>query len=130
MNRSRTPTRSRASTTRALLAFTVVLAAGAAHADPVKPAQTQSPGVRIGLEAVQMQAPSPTPMNYSRFPRPRADGISQTSVETRLAGRDSAVGEAGFLCGLLPHPDTSGAAAAFGHDPDGRFVGAKLKMAF
>ena len=54
----------------------------------------------------------------------------QTSIERRIGTHDDTVGEAGFLCGLLLHPDTNGAASAYGHDQDGRFVGAKLRVAF
>ena len=67
-------------------------------------------------------------MNYARTVRPGEDEIARTSLAKALGSRQSA--EAGFMCGLMPHPDTSGAAAAFGHDPHGRFVGAKLKVAF
>jgi hypothetical protein len=101
--------------------------AGLAHADAVKVAD--DPSSRFRLNAVLAgAAPAGPLMNYR--PAARIEGVTRTSVESHFGVRNDAVGEAGFLCGLLPHPDTAGAAAAFGHDPDGRFVGAKLRVAF
>ena len=113
--------------------FAVILAlgaVGAARAEPVKSADSLSSLIRIDARSLLAQPVGPSPLAYARSVKPRREGVTQTSVERRFGVRDDAVGEAGFLCGLLPHPDTSGAAAAYGHDPDGRFVGAKLRLAF
>ena len=59
----------------------------------------------------------------------RIPGIAKTSVDYRLS-KDGAVGSLGFLCGLKPSADRSGAAQAYGVDATGRFVGAKLRVAF
>jgi hypothetical protein len=59
----------------------------------------------------------------------RRAGIARTSVDRRLAG-DDLLGSFGFLCGLQPGAGRSGAAAARGVDPTGRFLGAKLSLAF
>ena len=39
-------------------------------------------------------------------------------------------GSFGFLCGLQSGQTDHGAAAAHGYDPQGRFLGAKLKLSF
>jgi len=85
---------------------------------------------RIALQDARPTSPATAPMNYRRFIQSKVPGIAQTSVTSRFAKRDDAFTDAGLLCGLQPHPDTAGAAAAFGHDPDGKFVGAKLRMSF
>jgi hypothetical protein len=56
--------------------------------------------------------------------------FAKTSVEHRFAKRDDLTGSFGFLCGLQPGHTESGAAAAYGSDPHGRFVGAKFSIAF
>ena len=54
-------------------------------------------------------------------------GVARTAVDHRFA--DALTGSLGFLCGL--HGETyQGAAAMRGSDPDGRFLGAKLSLAF
>ena len=60
----------------------------------------------------------------------RAPGIARTSVDYRLK-EDGLTGSLGFLCGIQPGADRfGGAAAARGHDSHGRFLGAKLRLAF
>ena len=54
-------------------------------------------------------------------------GIARTSVERRT---DEATAALGFLCGIQPGEGRTGAAAARGYDPHGRFLGAKLSFAF
>lgn len=85
---------------------------------------------KIALEAARMSSLSGPPMSYARQAPTRIPGIAQTSVTARFVSRDNAAADAGLLCGLLPHPDSSGAAAAYGRDPDGKFVGAKLRLSF
>lgn len=58
----------------------------------------------------------------------RQAGFAKTGVDRRLD--DETVGSLGFLCGRQPGPDVSGSAAAFGSDPHGRFLGAKLALSF
>jgi len=55
-------------------------------------------------------------------------GIARTSLERRYD--DDLSGAFGFICGLQPGAERSGAAAARGYDPNGRFLGAKLSLAF
>ncbi len=55
-------------------------------------------------------------------------GIARTSLERRYD--EDLSGALGFICGLQPGAERSGAAAARGYDPNGRFLGAKLSLAF
>ena len=54
--------------------------------------------------------------------------FAKTAVERTLAGNSRLSASAGFLCGLQPGHHDSG--DAYGVDPHGRFVGAKLSFAF
>jgi hypothetical protein len=66
---------------------------------------------------------------YAEAYNMRVAGIAKTSVESRLAENDDVTGALGFLCGLQPGQKPTGAAAARGYDPSGRFIGAKLSFA-
>ena len=66
---------------------------------------------------------------YAEAYNMRVAGIAKTSVESRLAENDDVTGSLGFLCGLQPGQKPTGAAAARGYDPNGRFIGAKLSIA-
>ena len=66
---------------------------------------------------------------YAHAGPARIPGIARTSVDRRLAS-DDLTGSLGFLCGLEPGAGKQGLAAARGYDPAGRFVGAKLRLAF
>jgi hypothetical protein len=56
--------------------------------------------------------------------------FAKTAVDRRFGARGDLSGSVGFLCGLQPGHGDSGAAAAYGVDPHGRFVGAKFSIAF
>ena len=92
--------------------------ASQALAEAVRPGRGEAPAVRISL----------TPEAAAAHALKRA-GIARTAVDRRLAS-DELTGSLGFLCGIQPGADRSGAAAARGVDPTGRFVGAKLSLAF
>ena len=63
--------------------------------------------------------------------KPMADAVfAKTAIDHRFSRSDDVTGSLGFLCGLLPGHAAAGGAAAFGQDPHGRFVGAKLSFAF
>ena len=67
----------------------------------------------------------------SRIPQvSRIPGVAKTAVEYGRTKDGGAAGALGFLCGLKPSADRSGAGQAYGVDPTGRFVGAKLRVAF
>jgi hypothetical protein len=103
---------------RPCLAATLGLAfvAGAAEAapDPLREAVFRSPAP----QAVALPERSEPPHDF---------GMPRTAVERRF-GRSGVTGAAGFLCGLQPKTVTDGAAAAYGVDPHGRFVGVKLSV--
>ena len=56
--------------------------------------------------------------------------FAKTAVDRKFGARDDLTGSLGFLCGRQPEHTEAGGAAAFGSDPHGRFVGAKLSLAF
>lgn len=67
---------------------------------------------------------------YAHAPAPRIPGVAKTSVDRRFSDQ-GVVGSLGFLCGLEPGAERrGGAAGARGYDATGRFVGAKLRVAF
>jgi hypothetical protein len=55
--------------------------------------------------------------------------FAKTAVSKSFSKRDDLSGSFGFLCGLKPSAN-SGGASAYGTDPHGRFVGAKVSLAF
>lgn len=56
--------------------------------------------------------------------------FATTAVDRKFGKRDDLTGSLGLLCGRQPAHTESGGAAAYGTDPHGRFVGAKLSLAF
>ncbi len=115
---------------KAALVALVVLAAGSAQAQTAEalmkaPLRASGGGVAIDLT----QPGSAFTPRYSQAPEPRIPGVAKTSVDRRY--EDGVVGSLGFLCGLEAGAERQfGAAAARGYDPSGRFVGAKLRVAF
>ncbi|MDB5416889.1 MAG: hypothetical protein JWP50_308 [Phenylobacterium sp.] len=103
-----------------LLIVAVTLAAGAAHAQIATQtaAQLRSAVYGGGLTVVAPLRSEP----------PRDFGMPKTAIDGRFAARLD--GSLGFLCGLQPKSVTDGAAAAYGVDPHGRFLGLKLHMSF
>ncbi|WP_304178348.1 hypothetical protein [Phenylobacterium aquaticum] len=111
----------------ALFVLLASLGAAAAQAQPTDP--------RLALDAAVM-ATGPAPQVRLTLAEPYAQayamkqaGVARTSVDRRLRSED-VTGSLGFLCGLQPGAERSGAAAANGYDPSGRFLGAKLSFAF
>ena len=115
----------------ALLVTILALAAGSAHAQTATdallaaPLKATSKGVALDL------APKAAfPPRYDGAPEPRIAGVAKTAVDHRFDD-PGVVGSLGFLCGLEAGAERQyGAAAARGYDPSGRFVGAKLRLAF
>ena len=121
----------------------VFLAAAACAFAGAADAQTASPGAlslapfRPGIAqaadqpAIDLSNGAPA-RTYAQISAMRAAGVAQTSVDHRFAskGDGGLIGSVGFLCGLQPGQTDKGAAAAYGYDPQGRFVGAKLHVAF
>lgn len=115
---------------KAALVALVVLAAGSAQAQTADalmkaPLRTTTTGVAIDLTR---PADAFTP-RYGNAPEPRIPGVAKTSLDRRYEA--GVVGSLGFLCGLEAGAERQfGAAATRGYDPSGRFVGAKLRVAF
>jgi hypothetical protein len=108
------------------LSLAAAMLAGAAPAENA-PAQSRIEGVQPVLDVTGAR-----PMLVLRNTQAaalRAAGIARTSVDHRFAS-DDVEGSFGFLCGLQPGQTDHGAAAAHGYDPQGRFLGAKLKLSF
>ena len=105
-----------------------LMAAGAAQAQTAPPA------------LIAATVPTSHPQGFSLLPvaggmaftDAEADalrtGVARTSVDGRLSNRLTS--SIGFLCGLHPSVGHEGAAAMRGDDPQGRFLGAKLSLAF
>jgi len=106
-----------------LLAATgaLIIFAGGAHAEIAPVQQTRVP----------LAVPGSTTTFSAREAEAelvRAAVLPRRSVDRQLNARIS--GSAGFLCGLQEGQTDSGSAALAGHDPHGRFIGAKLSFAF
>lgn len=108
------------------LATLTASAAEAQTADALMkaPLKTTNAGVAIDLTR---PAPPFTP-RYSHAPEPRIPGVAKTAIDHRYD--EDVVGSLGFLCGLDQGAERKGAADARGTDQTGRFVGAKLRLAF
>ena len=114
----------------ALLSLAIAILGGATHAETAAPeasilaqavvtvvARESGPGLDLSRPGAQ-----------SRYASPLPAGIARTSVDHRFDG--DAVGSFGYLCGLNPGQKMTGAAGAAGYDPMGKFLGAKLSLAF
>ena len=113
-----------------LIAFAALAAAGIAHAQtpaealkaavlapraPISRPGIDAPNARVTLAAPDAEA-------YAL----RSAGIARTSIS---ATDDEITRSLGFLCGIQPGQKPTGAAAARGYDPSGRFLGYKLSIA-
>ena len=101
-----------------VLAAALSLTAGAGSADPLRDAAFRTNARPVAAIALPASAEPARPA-----------GVARTSIDYRFDG-DGLDGSLGFLCGLQPSAATSGAAAATGVDPHGRFLGVKLHMIF
>lgn len=110
------------------LGLALGLVGGAAQAEALAPSQALAQAVRPDLARSPAVKLTLDPKSAEAHAMKRA-GIARTAVDRRLAG-DDLMGYLGFLCGIQPGADRNGAAAARGVDPSGRFVGAKLSLAF
>ena len=98
------------------------------RAAPVVPTASRG-DAEIARAAVDLTAPrTPLALSYAQTVALRDAGEARTSVDRRFA-RDGVTGSLGFLCGLQPRLDEH-SGAAYGIDPHGRFLGAKLSRAF
>lgn len=113
------------------LAAAVAAAAGAADAQVAPPTPGALSPYRVGAEPTRLtiDISGARALPYAQANALKAAGLAQTAIDHQFA-RDGLVGSAGFLCGLQPGQNDTGGAAAHGFDPQGRFVGAKLRLAF
>jgi len=127
----------------AVAALALAALAGAASAQPLDlrlPDSIESPVPMAALGKAGAPAPRPAP-DLANPLDPHAPTVLQantldtavfakTALDHRFGPRNDLSGSVGFLCGLQPGHGDSGAAAAYGIDPHGRFVGAKFSIAF
>jgi hypothetical protein len=110
-----------------VFAAAVSVLAGAAHA--------QTLSLVPPAPALQSKIPDATALNsavsarFSDAGALKAQGVARTSVDRNFGG-DRASGAFGFLCGRPESLDERAAASPYGADPHGRFLGAKLSLAF
>jgi len=117
--------------TAALFALMLATAASAAHAQSAAEALMAAPlkatSKGVALDLAQKPAFSP---RYDGAPAPRIPGVAKTAVDHSFDD-PGVTGSLGFLCGLEAGAERQfGAAAVRGYDASGRFVGAKLRVAF
>jgi hypothetical protein len=124
-----------------LIAAALLAVAGAARAQPLDlslrslaaaPATPIARPADAPAKAVPDLANPLDPMAPTKLQSKTLDTavFARTAVERHFAKRDDVTGSFGFLCGLQPGHTEGGAAAAYGSDPHGRFVGAKFSIAF
>jgi hypothetical protein len=106
-----------------VLAASCVALASAAHAQtaPATPLQSPIPQADALNAAVSTR--------FAEAGAEKAQGMARTSLDHRFAAKDAS-GAFGFLCGRPDSLDDRAASSAFGSDPHGRFLGARLSLAF
>ena len=114
----------------ALIAFTAALVgAGVAQAGTAEDALRAA--VMAPKPAVSRPTDAPNARivladQYAEAYALRSAGIATTAVSET---EDEITRSLGFLCGIQPGQKPTGAAAARGYDPSGRFLGAQLRIA-
>ena len=98
--------------------------AGAARAEPVRLDLTPAPKADAAA-ALNAAVLAPDRQEHA-LPAP---GLARTSIDRRF-DRDRASGAIGFLCGRPDSLDERAKSQAYGADPQGRFLGARLSFAF
>jgi hypothetical protein len=88
--------------------------------------------VGVAAKATPDLADPLDPMAPTKLVAKSLDGevFATTAVDHKFGKRDDLTGSLGLLCGRQPEHTENGGAAAYGTDPHGRFVGAKLSFAF
>jgi len=115
----------------------IVIVLAAAAAAMAIAAATDADAGPLSPEAAALMAAARTPSarevpaitpRYDGEKPVRIPGVAKTAVDAPLA--DDVTGSLGFMCGLKPGAEKYGIAGARGYDDTGRFVGAKLRVAF
>jgi hypothetical protein len=108
--------------------FLIILAAGLAVAGAARADTAPTLGQPLMLRPVPAIA-SPRPVTLQPRDADLAAAVMPVAVDRQFASKD-VTGALGFLCGREPGHNDTGSASAFGSDPHGRFLGAKLSLAF
>jgi len=126
----------------ALIALaSAALAGSAAHAQPLdlsRPAAAKpAPVLAVTLAGAPAKAVPDLANPLDPIARPvlqpgamESAVFAKTALDHRFAGKSDLSGSVGFLCGLQPGHNDRGGAAAYGADPHGRFLGAKVSIGF
>ncbi|WP_091737892.1 hypothetical protein [Phenylobacterium immobile] len=103
-----------------LIALLALASAGAApaHADDAQ-------GLRAAVYAASSSKAGPTAQTRARLAATRSTGIARTAIDQKIS--DGLTGSLGFMCG---NARAYAPNSPLGYDPAGRFVGAKLGLAF
>ena len=114
-----------------ILAAAILAVAGVAQAQTAPLPSVALPQYRIAPTgpAIDLAAPrTAVGLTFAQANALREAGIARTSLDRHFAP-GGLVGSVGFLCGLQPRLDEA-SGSAYGLDPHGRFLGAKLSRAF
>ena len=113
----------------AFVALALTAVAGAAHAESAQDAlraAVMAPKAAISRPGDVPNARITLAAPYAEAYALRTAGVAKTAVSDK---DDDITRSLGFLCGIQPGQKPTGAAAARGYDPNGRFLGAKLSIA-
>lgn len=112
-----------------LTAAAAMAAAGAARAQSGAALPVKAPDA-ASRPVVDLANPL-DPLAPTSITRPLDTAVfGHTALDHRFSQRENVTGSLGFLCGLQPGHNETGGASAYGVDPHGRFLGAKLSFAF
>ena len=110
------------------LGAVLALTAGAANAQ-VAGSSLRDAVFRPSAKATTLASPIPAVgVAYAAAPPERPAGVAKTAIDHAFDRKTTA--SVGFLCGLDERLDNAGGMGAYGTDPQGRFVGAKLHLTF
>ena len=115
--------------TTLIIALAATTAAGVACAETPADAlraAVLAPKAAIGRPGDAPNAKVTLAAPYAEAYALRTAGIAKTAVSER---DDDVTRSLGFLCGIQPGQKPTGAAAARGYDPSGRFIGYQLSVA-
>jgi len=99
----------------------------AAHAAEAPQRLVLTPPAPAAADAAALNAAVLAPDRQAHeLPQP---GVAKTSIDRRF-DRSSMSGSLGFLCGRPDSPDPRAGAQPFGSDPQGRFLGGRVSIAF
>lgn len=105
---------------RTFLALLALASAGAAPPAFADDAQS----LRAAVYAAASSRAGPTAQTRMRLAESTPVGIAKTAIDQRIGG--GLTGSLGFMCGNA----RAAAPSPLGYDPAGRFVGARIGLAF